>query len=93
MVTKLLKHTFTEIVDTLVGESVVVPLPRELGLDKALGSQGLHGLDNFKVRDINFRMLGKVEILGGDQSTVYNATLMPFVYKACVRACVVLTLE
>jgi hypothetical protein len=61
---------FTEIIDTLIGEGIVVPLPRELGLDKTLGGQGLHGLDNLEVRNIKFGVLGKVIVLGGAQGTV-----------------------
>jgi hypothetical protein len=58
--------TFTEIIDTFISEGVVVVLPRELGLDVTLGGQGLHGLDDFQIGDIDFRMLGKVEVLGSD---------------------------
>jgi hypothetical protein len=63
--------TFTEIINTLIGKSIVIELPGELGLDETLGGQGLHGLDHFQVGHINFRMLGKVEVLSGDQSTIY----------------------
>jgi hypothetical protein len=35
-----------EVVKTLGGEGVVVPLPRELGLEVAAGSQGLASLDD-----------------------------------------------
>jgi hypothetical protein len=45
-------------------------LPRELSLDETLGGQRLHNLDDFEVRDIEVSVLGKVEILGSDQSTV-----------------------
>jgi hypothetical protein len=63
-------EVFTEIIDTLISEGIVVPLPRELGLDKTLGGQGLHRLDNLKVRNIKFGVLGKVVVLGGNQGTV-----------------------
>jgi hypothetical protein len=36
---------FTEVVETFGGQGVVVPLPRELGLDVAAGVEGLEGLD------------------------------------------------
>lgn len=69
------EHTFTEVVNTLVGKGVVVVLPRELGLDVALGSQRLHGLDDFKVGNINVGVLRGVEVLGSNQGTVYNLEL------------------
>ena len=37
-----------EVVKTLGGEGVVVPLPRELGLEVAAGSQGLASLDDLE---------------------------------------------
>jgi hypothetical protein len=45
-------------------------LPRELSLDETLGGQRLHNLDDFKVRNVEISVLGKVIILRGDQSTV-----------------------
>jgi hypothetical protein len=62
--------TFTEVINTLISEGIVVPLPRELSLDKTLGGQRLHDLDDFKVGNIKFGVLGKVVVLGGDQSTI-----------------------
>jgi hypothetical protein len=41
----------SEVVETLGGESVVVVLPRELGLDVATRGQGLERLDDEKVAD------------------------------------------
>jgi hypothetical protein len=41
-----------------------------LSLDKTLGGQRLHDLDDFKVGNIKFGVLGKVVVLGGDQSTI-----------------------
>jgi hypothetical protein len=37
---------FTEVLETLWGEGVVVPLPGELGLDVAAGVEGLESLDD-----------------------------------------------
>jgi hypothetical protein len=62
--------TFTEVINTLISESIVIPLPRKLGLNQTLGGQGLHSLDDFEVRNINFGMLGKVVVLGGDKGTI-----------------------
>lgn len=61
---------FAEELETLVGEGVVVVLPRELGLDEALGGQALHSLDNLEVGDIEILMLGRIEVLFGDQNTL-----------------------
>jgi hypothetical protein len=62
--------TFTEIINTLISESIVVPLPRELSLDETLGGQRLHNLDDFEVGDIEIGVLGKVIILRGDKGTI-----------------------
>lgn len=40
------------IITNLVGESVEVPLPRELGVNETFGGQGLHGLYDFQVVDV-----------------------------------------
>lgn len=63
--------TFTEIVNALVGKSVVIVLPRKLGLDEALGGQRLHSLDDLEVGNVNVGMLRGVKVLGSDQCTVY----------------------
>lgn len=60
-----------EVVKTLGGEGVVVVLPRELGLDEALGGEGLHSLDDLEVADLGeVRVRGGVEVLGGDHDTL-----------------------
>lgn len=64
------KLTFTEIINTLISESIVIPLPRELSLDETLGGQRLHDLDDFEVGDIEVSVLGKVEILRSDKGTI-----------------------
>lgn len=67
----------SEVGETLVGEGVVVPLPRELGLDVALGGQGLHGLDDLEVSDRGDRWVGwLVEVLGGDKDTLFEESLV-----------------
>jgi hypothetical protein len=65
-----------KVVDSLVGEGIVVVLPRELSLDITTGGQGLHSLDDLKVRDINFSVLGKVVVLGGDQDTICSREIV-----------------
>ena len=62
---------FTEVFDTLGGDSVVIVLPRELGLDETLGCQTLEGLDNFKVRNVEIFMFGEVVVLLGNQHSLY----------------------
>lgn len=39
---------FAEVVETLRGEGVVVPLPRELGLEVAARGEGLGSLDDLE---------------------------------------------
>ena len=84
---------FSEVGETLVGEGVVVPLPRELGLDESLGSQGLHGLDDFEVSDLSEIRVGwSVEVLRSDKDTLLEESLVdlssvtvPSVARECVR--------
>lgn len=66
-----------EVGETLVGEGVVVPLPRELGLDVALGGEGLHGLDDLEVADLGqVGVRGTVKVLGGDKDTLLEEGLV-----------------
>lgn len=44
-----------------------------MSLDVALGGERLHGLDNFKVRDVQVVVLGRVVVLLGDQHTLCNS--------------------
>ena len=61
----------SEVVQTLGGEGVVVPLPRELGLDVTLGGQGLHGLDDLQVSDLGEIGVGRsVEVLLGNHDSL-----------------------
>jgi len=74
-------EVFSEVGETLVGEGVVVPLPRELGLDESLGSEGLHGLDNLEVSDGHVGVLGSVEVLGSDEDTLLEEVLVDLTSK------------
>ena len=72
---------FAQVVKTLWGERIVVPLPRELSLEVTTGSQGLAGFDDLywlsvdcsmgstaayiEVLGVNFIVLWKVEVLLG----------------------------
>ena len=61
---------FTEVIETLRGESVVVVLPRELGLDVAAGGERLACLDNVEVLGVNVVVLWKVVVLLCDEDTL-----------------------
>jgi hypothetical protein len=63
-------EVLAQVLDTLIGQGVVVVLPRELGLDILLGVQGLESLDDLQVGDIDLIVLGGVEVLLGDQDTI-----------------------
>ena len=43
---------FAQVVETLGGEGVVVPLPGELGLEEAFRGQGLAGFDDLKFGNV-----------------------------------------
>lgn len=59
-------EVLSEVLNTLVGEGVVVVLPRELGLDEALRGQRLESLDDVKVLGVNVLVLGLVKVLLSD---------------------------
>lgn len=61
---------FTEVFNTLGGQNIIIPLPRELGLDQTLGGKALHGLDNFEIGNIEFFVLRRIEILLCDKNTL-----------------------
>jgi hypothetical protein len=61
---------FTEVLDTFRSENVVIPLPRELRLHKALGGQTLHSFDDLQIGDIEFFVLCRVKVFFGDQDTL-----------------------
>lgn len=61
-----------EELNALGGEGVVVVLPRELGLDEALGGEALQGLDHLEVGHIELFVLGRIVVLFGDQNALYE---------------------
>jgi hypothetical protein len=69
-------EVLSEVGETLVGEGVVVPLPRELGLDESLGGEGLHSLDDLEVSDSHVGVLGSVKVLGSDEDTLLEEVLV-----------------
>jgi len=58
---------FTEVLDTLGCDGVVVVLPRELGLDETLGCQTLEGFDDFEIWNVEIFMFQEVVILLSNQ--------------------------
>ena len=80
-ITKTVDHRegvpFAEVFDTLGSNSVVVVLPRELGLDETLGGQTLEGLDNFEVRNVQIIMFRKVVVLLGNQNSLCSKLSVP----------------
>ena len=70
-------EVFSEVGEPVVGQDVVVPLPRELSLDESLGSEGLHELDHLEVGhlgDVGVRR--SVEVFGSDQDTLFEEVLV-----------------
>ena len=58
----------SEVLNTRVGESVVVVLPRESGLGVTLGGQGLESLDNVEVSSINISVVDVVVLLSNNNA-------------------------
>jgi hypothetical protein len=67
---------FAEVVETLRGEGVVVPLPREAGLEVTARGQRLASLDNVKVLSVDLAVLGKVEVLLSNQNSLSEEVLV-----------------
>lgn len=67
---------FAKVIETLGGESVVVVLPAELGLDIAAGGKGLASLDNVKVLGVNIVVLWQVVVLLCDEDTLSEEVLV-----------------
>jgi len=61
---------FSEELDALVGEGVVVPAPRELGLAVSSGSEGLECLDDKEVLHVELDVLWGVVVLLGDENAL-----------------------
>ncbi len=66
---------FAEVVEALGGQGVVVVLPRELGLDIAAGGQRLASLNDKEVLGVDVGVLGKVEVLRGDEDALTEEVL------------------
>lgn len=66
---------FAEVVEALGGQGVVVVLPRELSLDIAAGVERLASLDDEQVLGVDIGVLGKVEVLLGNEDTLSEEVL------------------
>jgi len=79
---------FPEVGEPLVGQGVVVVLPRELRLDKSLGGEGLHRLDHFEIANGgHVRVGGAVEILGSDENTLLEERFVDLFEGGSARDC------
>jgi len=67
---------FAQVVEALGGESVVVVLPGELGLEVAAGGEGLASLDDVEVLGVDVAVLGEVEVLLGHEHTLSEEVLV-----------------
>ena len=68
-------EVLAKVLNALVGDVPVVPLPAELLLDVAAGAEGLHGLDHLKVGNVKSVVLLGVEVLEGNEDTVCKEIL------------------
>ena len=57
---------FAEVIETFGGQSVVIVLPGELGLDEALGGQTLESFDDLGIWNVEVFMFKEVKILLGN---------------------------
>jgi len=67
---------FAQVVEPLGGESVVVVLPGELGLEVAARGEGLASLDDVEVLGIDVAVLGEVVVLLGHEHTLTEEVLV-----------------
>jgi len=67
---------FAEVVETLRGKGIVIPLPGELSLDVAAGVEGLEGLDYVKILGFDLLMLGEVVVLLCDDNALAEEVLV-----------------
>jgi hypothetical protein len=67
---------FTEVVESLGGQRVVVPLPGEPRLEVPSRGQRLAGFDDVEVLGVNFAVLRQVEVFFGDEDALCFAVLL-----------------
>lgn len=71
----------SKVLNTRVGESVVVVLPRESGLGVTLGGQGLESLDNVEVSSINISVVDVVVLLSNNNALCKKKIKLVIVVK------------
>ena len=59
-------QVFSQVINTVFSQGVVVVLPRELGFDVTFGGQRLHSLDDVQVFGVDFFMFWLVEVFFSD---------------------------
>ena len=64
------REKLPEVLNTLIGEVVVVPHPGEVLANIPTRGEGLHGLDHVQVLDVKEVVLGTVEVLAGHHDTL-----------------------
>jgi hypothetical protein len=67
---------FAEVVETFRSESIVVILPRELGLDIATGGKRLAGLDNVEILGVDVVVLWEIVVFFRDEGTLTEEVLV-----------------
>jgi hypothetical protein len=72
---------FAEVVEALGGQSVVVPLPAELGLDITAGGERLARLNDKEVLRVDIGVLGEIEVLGGHEDALAEEVLVHMLAK------------
>lgn len=75
---------FAEVVEAFGGQGVVVVLPRELSLDIAAGVERLASLDDEQVLGVDIGVLGKVEVLLGNEDTLSEEVLVDLLDRKSV---------
>lgn len=68
-------QVLSQILNTGVSQGVVVVLPRKLSFDVTSGSQGLQSLDDIQVLGVNLIVLWLVEVLFGDNDTLWKTNV------------------
>jgi hypothetical protein len=67
---------FAEVVETFRCESIVVILPRELGLDVTTGGKRLAGLDNVEILGVDVVVLWEIVVFLRDEDTLTEEVLV-----------------
>lgn len=69
-------QVLSQILNTSVGQGVIVVLPRELSFDVTLGSQRLQSFDDIQVLGVDLIVLWLVEVLFGNNDTLWKYMLV-----------------